>query len=50
VLTGYLYYIIPKGIFPLQDTGMLFGIAEAAPTRSASASSPPCTPSSISIM
>ncbi len=30
VLTGYLYYIIPKGFFPLQDTGMLFGIAEAA--------------------
>ncbi|MGA2287264.1 efflux RND transporter permease subunit [Bradyrhizobium sp.] len=30
VLTGYLYFIIPKGFFPLQDTGMLFGIAEAA--------------------
>jgi hydrophobe/amphiphile efflux-1 (HAE1) family protein len=30
VLTGYLYYVIPKGFFPLQDTGMLFGIAEAA--------------------
>jgi HAE1 family hydrophobic/amphiphilic exporter-1 len=30
VLTGYLYYMIPKGFFPLQDTGMLYGIAEAA--------------------
>ena len=30
VLTGYLYYVIPKGFFPQQDTGMLFGIAEAA--------------------
>jgi hydrophobe/amphiphile efflux-1 (HAE1) family protein len=30
VSTAYLYYIIPKGFFPLQDTGMLFGIAEAA--------------------
>ncbi len=30
VLTGYLYYIIPKGFFPQQDTGMLFGIIEAA--------------------
>jgi hydrophobe/amphiphile efflux-1 (HAE1) family protein len=29
-LTGYLYYVIPKGFFPLQDTGMLFGIAEAS--------------------
>jgi len=30
VLTGYLYYAIPKGFFPIQDTGMLFAIAEAA--------------------
>ena len=30
VLTGYLYYVIPKGFFPLQDTGMLFGMAEAS--------------------
>jgi hydrophobe/amphiphile efflux-1 (HAE1) family protein len=29
-LTGYLYYTIPKSFFPLQDTGMLFGIVEAA--------------------
>jgi hydrophobe/amphiphile efflux-1 (HAE1) family protein len=30
VLTGCLYYVIPKGFFPLQDTGMLFGITEAS--------------------
>jgi hydrophobe/amphiphile efflux-1 (HAE1) family protein len=30
VLTGYLYYIIPKGFFPQQDTGLLFGLAEAS--------------------
>src|ERR1700742_4312451 len=30
LLTGYLYYVIPKGFFPQQDTGMLFGIAEAS--------------------
>ena len=29
VLTGYLYYIIPKGFFPEQDTGFIFGVAEA---------------------
>jgi HAE1 family hydrophobic/amphiphilic exporter-1 len=29
-LTGYLYYVIPKGFFPLQDTGMLFGVIEAS--------------------
>jgi len=29
-LTGYLYVVIPKGFFPQQDTGMVFGIAEAA--------------------
>jgi multidrug efflux pump subunit AcrB len=30
VLTGYLYWVIPKGFFPTQDTGMLFAIAEAS--------------------
>jgi HAE1 family hydrophobic/amphiphilic exporter-1 len=25
--TGYLYYIIPKGFFPEEDTGMILGIA-----------------------
>jgi hydrophobe/amphiphile efflux-1 (HAE1) family protein len=29
VLTGYLYVVIPKGFFPQQDTGFLFGQAEA---------------------
>jgi multidrug efflux pump len=30
VLTGYLYYVIPKGFFPEQDTGLILGITEAA--------------------
>jgi hydrophobe/amphiphile efflux-1 (HAE1) family protein len=30
LMTGYLYYVIPKGFFPVQDTGMLFAIAEAS--------------------
>jgi len=29
VLTGYLYVIIPKGFFPEQDTGFLFGQLQA---------------------
>jgi hydrophobe/amphiphile efflux-1 (HAE1) family protein len=29
-VTGYLYYVIPKGFFPQQDTGMITGIAEAS--------------------
>jgi hydrophobe/amphiphile efflux-1 (HAE1) family protein len=29
VVTGYLYVIIPKGFFPAQDTGFIFGQAEA---------------------
>jgi hydrophobe/amphiphile efflux-1 (HAE1) family protein len=29
VLTGYLYYVIPKGFLPEQDTGFLFGDIEA---------------------
>ncbi|SHG17895.1 multidrug efflux RND transporter permease subunit [Bradyrhizobium erythrophlei] len=29
-LTGYLYVIIPKGFFPQQDTGFIFGITEAS--------------------
>ena len=28
--TGYLFVIIPKGFFPQQDTGIMFGISEAA--------------------
>ncbi len=29
LLTGYLYYVIPKGFFPQQDTGFLFGQLQA---------------------
>ena len=29
-LTSYLYVIIPKGFFPQQDTGFVFGVTEAA--------------------
>ena len=29
-ITGYLYYVIPKGFFPQQDTGMIVAIAEAS--------------------
>src|SRR5262249_54036719 len=29
VVTGYLYVTIPKGFFPEQDTGFIFGQAEA---------------------
>ncbi len=29
-LTVYLYVIIPKGFFPMQDTGVVFGLSEAA--------------------
>ncbi len=30
VATVYLYYIVPKGFFPQQDTGVLMGVTEAA--------------------
>jgi multidrug efflux pump len=30
VLTGYLYYVIPKGFFPQEDTGLIIGVAKAA--------------------
>jgi hydrophobe/amphiphile efflux-1 (HAE1) family protein len=29
VVTGYLYVVIPKGFFPEQDTGFIFGQADA---------------------
>jgi multidrug efflux pump len=29
-LTIYLFYIIPKGFFPIQDTGVIQGVSEAA--------------------
>jgi multidrug efflux pump len=34
VLTGYLAWIIPKGFFPVQDTGVILGISEAPQTTS----------------
>jgi multidrug efflux pump len=33
-LTGFLYYVIPKGFFPVQDTGVILGISEAPQTVS----------------
>jgi multidrug efflux pump len=32
LLTVYLYTIIPKGFFPVQDTGVIQGISQASPT------------------
>jgi multidrug efflux pump len=32
LLTVYLYIIIPKGFFPVQDTGVIQGITQASPT------------------
>ncbi|MGB7727143.1 MAG: efflux RND transporter permease subunit [Candidatus Acidiferrum sp.] len=32
VLTIFLYIIIPKGFFPVQDTGIIQGISQATPT------------------
>ena len=29
-LSGYLFYVIPKGFFPTQDTGLIIGTSEAA--------------------
>ncbi|HLZ00242.1 MAG TPA: multidrug efflux RND transporter permease subunit [Candidatus Angelobacter sp.] len=29
VLTFYLYTIVPKGLFPVQDTGVILGVSEA---------------------
>jgi len=34
VLTGILYVVIPKGFFPIQDTGAIQGISEAPQTIS----------------
>ncbi len=38
-LTIYLYIIVPKGFFPVQDTGVLLGITEAPQTISFAAMS-----------
>jgi multidrug efflux pump len=37
ILTVYMYIVIPKGLFPVQDTGVIQGISQAAPTISATA-------------
>ena len=29
-LSGYLFYVIPKGFFPTQDTGLIIGTSEAS--------------------
>jgi multidrug efflux pump len=34
VLTIILYVVVPKGFFPIQDTGVILGISEAPPTVS----------------
>jgi len=34
LLTLYLYILVPKGFFPVQDTGVILGISEAAPNIS----------------
>ncbi|CAN5878059.1 multidrug efflux RND transporter permease subunit MuxB [soil metagenome] len=31
VLTGVLALVVPKGFFPLEDTGMIVGVSEASP-------------------
>jgi multidrug efflux pump len=33
-LTLYLYYVVPKGFFPVQDTGVILGLAEGRQTAS----------------
>jgi multidrug efflux pump len=33
-LTGYLYVVVPKGFFPVQDTGVIQGITQAAQSTS----------------
>jgi multidrug efflux pump len=37
VLTVVLYIVIPKGFFPVQDTGVIQGISQASPTISSKA-------------
>ena len=37
VLTGLLYIVIPKGFFPVQDTGVIQGVSEASQSISFSA-------------
>ena len=37
VVTGLLFVIVPKGFFPIQDTGIIQGVAEAPQQTSFSA-------------
>src|SRR6202451_72979 len=37
LLTVFLYIIIPKGFFPIQDTGVIQGISQAPPVISSKA-------------
>ena len=37
LLTVFLYIVIPKGFFPVQDTGVIQGISQAPPTISSKA-------------
>ncbi len=39
VVSGYLYVTVPKGFFPIEDTGFLIGSTEAAPDISIEAMS-----------
>jgi multidrug efflux pump len=39
ILTLFLFWIVPKGFFPVQDTGLIQGISEAPQTTSFSAMS-----------
>jgi multidrug efflux pump len=34
VATVYLFYVVPKGFFPVQDTGVILGVTEAPQTVS----------------
>lgn len=34
IISCFLFYFIPKGFFPIQDTGLIQGISEASPTIS----------------
>ncbi len=34
VLTAYLYAVVPKGFFPIQDTGVIQGVTQAAQSTS----------------
>ncbi len=33
-ITGLLFFVVPKGFFPVQDTGVILGVSQAPPTVS----------------